>query len=133
MNHRERMRRRAGGTAPSADFARSSVVEMPRSIELEIEQLDLTGVAPADRYRIGDAVQRELTRLLGEQGLPSVANSAELERVKGATISLDRSAGAAVIGNQIAEAVHGSLASIGSGNHGIGAASAMPLGKISKR
>ena len=133
MNHRERMRRRAGGTAPLADFARSSVVAMPRSIELEIEQLDLTGVAPADRYRIGDALQRELTRLLGEQGLPSIVNSAEFERVKGATLSLDRSAGAAVIGNQIAEAVHGGLANIGSGNHEVGAASAMPIGKISKR
>jgi hypothetical protein len=133
MNHREMMRRRVGGTAPSADFARRPVVAMPRSIELEIEQLDLTGVTPADGYRIGDAVQRELTRLLGEQGLPSIVNSAELERVKGATISLDRSAGAAVIGNQIAEAVHGSLANIGSGNHGIDAANAMPVGKISKR
>lgn len=133
MNHRERMRRRAGGAAPSADFARSSMVAMPRAIELEIAQLDLAGVAPADRYRIGDAVQRELTRLLGEQGLPSVANSAELERVSGATISLDRSAGAAAIGNQIAEAVHGSLANIGAGNHRVGAVNAMAIGKISKR
>ena len=42
-----------------------------KRIELHIEELVLHGFAPADRYRIGDTVQRELTRLLAEQGMPA--------------------------------------------------------------
>ena len=30
----------------------------------------LHGFAPGDRYRIGDAVERELARLFAEQGVP---------------------------------------------------------------
>ena len=43
----------------------------PYNIELHIEELVLHGFAPKDRYTIGEAVQRELSRLFAEQGVHS--------------------------------------------------------------
>ena len=40
----------------------------PYNIELHIEELVLHGFSPRDRDAIGEAVQRELTRLFVEQG-----------------------------------------------------------------
>jgi len=42
----------------------------PKNIELHIEELVLHGLSPGDRYRIGEAVEQELTRLLADQGVP---------------------------------------------------------------
>jgi len=44
---------------------------MKPNIELDIEELILHGFPPGSRYVIGDAVQKELTRLLVERGVPS--------------------------------------------------------------
>ena len=41
------------------------------NIELHIEELILQGFAPQDRFRISEAVQNELTRLLACEKLPS--------------------------------------------------------------
>ena len=43
---------------------------MRLNIELHIEELILRGFAPATRYRIVEALQAELARLLEEQGVP---------------------------------------------------------------
>jgi hypothetical protein len=40
------------------------------AIELTVEELVLHGFAAGDRYAIAEAVERELTRLLGGQGVP---------------------------------------------------------------
>jgi hypothetical protein len=39
-------------------------------LDLSIEELVLHGFRPGDRYAIADAVERELTRLFTEQGVP---------------------------------------------------------------
>ena len=39
-------------------------------IELHIDQLVLRGFDPRQRYRVADALQAELERLLNEEGLP---------------------------------------------------------------
>ena len=44
----------------------------PMNVELHIEELVLHGFAPGDRYRIGEAVERELQRLLTVQGAPNL-------------------------------------------------------------
>jgi len=44
---------------------------MKPNIEFDIEELVLDGFPHGDRYLIGDAVQKELTRLLVERGVPS--------------------------------------------------------------
>lgn len=41
----------------------------PRAIEIRIDQLVLEGYSPADRLRIGAAVERELARMVREGGL----------------------------------------------------------------
>ncbi len=43
----------------------------PGHVELIIERLVLPPVVAGDRFRIAEAVQRELTRLLAEQGVPA--------------------------------------------------------------
>ena len=50
----------------------------PRHIEVRIDELVLRGFEPGDRYRIGDAAQRELSRLFTQHGpSPSLAEGGE--------------------------------------------------------
>jgi hypothetical protein len=77
------------------------------SIELHIDELVLHGFAPAERYAMGDAVERELARLLGEQGVPSSLRSEnETDEIRGATFNAAPNAKAPAIGRQIAKAVY---------------------------
>jgi hypothetical protein len=77
-------------------------------VELCIEELVLHGFAPGERYAIGDTVERELTRLLGEQGVPSLLRSENAtDEIRGATFNAAHNARAPAIGKQIAQAVYG--------------------------
>ena len=77
-----------------------------QAIELHIEELILHGFASPDRAAIAEAVQRELTRLLGEGGLASwmsgdtarVVNVGSFEMTPGATPD--------IVGRQVAQAVY---------------------------
>ncbi|MEI2579944.1 hypothetical protein [Scytonema sp. PRP1] len=81
-----------------------------RNIELHIEELVLHGFARQDRYRIGDAIQQELTRLLNEQGVPpSVAGSGEIARLDAGTFEVKAGAKPEAIGVQVAQAIYGGL------------------------
>jgi len=52
----------------------------PRIVRVHIRELVLEDIAPGDRYRVGDALQHELTRLLAEQGVPgSMASASALD------------------------------------------------------
>jgi hypothetical protein len=84
---------------------------MTPGIELHVQELVLHGFAPGDRSRLGRAVQRELARLLAEQGVPpSLARGAEIERVDGGSLEVASGAAAERIGAQVAQAVYGGLA-----------------------
>ena len=77
------------------------------SVELHIEELVLHGFAPGDRYAIGDAVERELARLLGEQGVPiSLRSENATDEIRGATFNAAHNAKPPAIGRQIAQAVY---------------------------
>lgn len=77
------------------------------SMQLRIEELVLHGFAPSDRYAIGNAVERELARLLGEQGAPiSLRSETAADEIRGATFNAAHNAKAPVIGQQIAQAVY---------------------------
>lgn len=77
------------------------------SVELHIEELVLHGFAPGDRYAIGDAVEREIARLLGEQGFPiSLRSKSQVDEISGATFNAAHNATPGVIGRQIAQAVY---------------------------
>ena len=82
----------------------------PENIELRIEELVLRGFAPGDRYRIGEAVERELTSLFTEQGTPPLlVQGSEIKRLDGGTFEVKPGSGAEAIGVQVAQAVYGGL------------------------
>jgi hypothetical protein len=82
----------------------------PARIELHVGELVLHGFAPGDRYRIADAVQSELTRLLGERGLPEPLLHGGHFTAREAVFTPDRGEGPRSSGARIAAAVHASLA-----------------------
>ena len=82
------------------------------SVTLRIEELVLHGFPPGDRYRIADAVERELRRLLTERGVPTEwATSALLpvDSVSAGGFELAPGARPDRVGSQIAEAIYGGL------------------------
>jgi hypothetical protein len=78
------------------------------SIELHIDELVLEGFAPGERYRIGDAVQQELTRLLTTQGL-NMTHSAEIEQLRVNAAGVNPRVASATNGEHIARAVYEGL------------------------
>ena len=82
----------------------------PTAVVLRVEQLVLDGFAPGDRYHIGEAVERELGRLLAERGVPpSLVVSRAVTRLDGGAFGLAPGSRAEAIGLQVARAVHGGL------------------------
>jgi hypothetical protein len=82
----------------------------PINIELRVDELAMHGFEPSDRYRIGEAVQRELSRLFTEQGLPpSLAQGGEVARLDGGTWEAEPASAAEAIGSQVAQAVYRAL------------------------
>jgi hypothetical protein len=70
-------------------------------IELHIKELVLHGFKPGDRYRIVEAVEKELTRLLAEQGLP-LAQGAEVARLDGGLLQLSPNQNSEAVGKGLA-------------------------------
>lgn len=82
----------------------------PYNIELHIEELVLHGFAAKDRHVIGEAVQRELTRLFAEQGVhPSLGKGYEVAKLDGGAFQVKQSSRADAIGAQVAQSVYGGL------------------------
>ena len=111
MNHREQMRRRRGGSVPLDNSTTGpAAMKPPASVEVRIDRLVLAGVAPGDRYSVADGVQSGLARLLVAQGVPANLNAAAHERqIDAGTIHIDSGMRASGVGEQIAQAIHGSL------------------------
>jgi hypothetical protein len=79
------------------------------AIELHIEELVLHGFAPGDRERIGEAVERELARLVAEQGTPdSWEQGGAIEDLNAGTFHVTANK-PDIVGTQIAQAVHRSV------------------------
>ncbi|HEY0408497.1 MAG TPA: hypothetical protein VGC89_22370 [Pyrinomonadaceae bacterium] len=95
--------------------ALATTAAAPASVNLHIEEMVLHGFAPRDRYRIGDAVQRELARLLTTQGAPSALSaSGEQARVNAGSFNagsfnVTPGAEAKSVGRGVAQAVYGEL------------------------
>lgn len=82
----------------------------PARLELHIEELVLHGFAPGDRQAVADALQGELARLFAERGLPSaLAQRGEVTRLDAGSFPVAPRSGAAAVGAQVAQAVHGGL------------------------
>ena len=87
-----------------------STINFSPSVRLHIEELVLHGFAPGDRHRIGEAMQRELTRLFTEEGTPpALTKSAEIDRLDGGTFQTTGTAKPEATGAQVARAVFGGL------------------------
>lgn len=81
-----------------------------RNLELNIEKLVLYGFVPADRARIGAAVQQELTRLFAEQGVPpSLKRGGAISHLDAGTFEMSSAAKPDAIGIQIAQTIYGGL------------------------
>ncbi len=80
----------------------------PKNIELHIEELVLHGFSCGDRYRIAEAVERELAHLFAEQGVPnSLSDGGEIERLDGGAFKMKQGSRPETIGAQVARAVYG--------------------------
>jgi len=82
----------------------------PQRIEVNIGELVLDGFEPGDRYGIGEAVERELTRLFVEKGVPpGLAKGGDIPRLQGGKIEMMADSKAAMVGVNIAKSVYGGL------------------------
>ena len=82
----------------------------PSPIHLHIEELVLHGFAPGDRHRIGDAMQRELARLLTEkQTPPALTKNTAIDRLDGGTFQMMPGSRPETTGAQVARAIFGGL------------------------
>jgi hypothetical protein len=97
-------------SAESARLIPRQSNESLRSVDLHIGELVLNGFAPADRYTIGDAVERELTRLFHEQGTPpAISEPGETTHLDMNTFELMPGSSARTIGVELAKAIYGGL------------------------
>jgi hypothetical protein len=79
----------------------------PKNINLHIEELVLHGFAPGDRHRIGDAVERELRRLLIEQGVPaSLTREGSSDRIDAGSFDFAPGTKAETIGVHVAKVLY---------------------------
>ncbi len=78
-----------------------------QAIELHIEELILDGFASPDRAAIAEAVQRELTRLLMEDGLASWMDGSAAPVVNVGSFEIAPGAALDIVGRQVAQAVYG--------------------------
>jgi hypothetical protein len=77
-----------------------------RPIDLHIEELVLDGFPPGDRHRIGAALERELTRLLAERGVPAGwERGGEAPQLNGGSFEAKPGARPERVGAQIAQSV----------------------------
>jgi hypothetical protein len=87
-------------------------------IVIEIDELVLHGFPPGDRYRIGEAVQAELTRILGERGLAGAWTAgAAAARLDAGSFNVAPGMPAAAVGAGAADAVYRTLSAF-PGNQG---------------
>jgi len=85
---------------------RVSVRRCP-SIELQIDELILTGFPACDRSRIGAAVERELGRLLSEEGLPAaLGQGGDRQSSDGSSFDVQPNARPEAVGVQVAQAIY---------------------------
>lgn len=97
-----------GPASESSHFSSQSSNDAQHSVELHIEELVLHGFEPAHRYTIGEAVERELTRLFTERGAPIAAtHDVEIAHLNSGAIEISAGSNAETIGMQLAKAIYG--------------------------
>ena len=77
----------------------------PRSIDVHIEELVLEGFSPADRVRIGEAMERELSRLFAHESLVTPGPSHNFDRVDAGEFRMPAGGAARAVGREAARSV----------------------------
>jgi len=78
------------------------------NVELHIEELVLYGF-PHD-HRISDVVERELSRLFTERGVPpSLTHGGDIPRLDAGAFQINPELGAEAVGTQVARSLYGGL------------------------
>jgi hypothetical protein len=81
-----------------------------RPVDLHIEELILDGFAAVDGERIRFSVERELTRLLVEGGMPGTTpENASVASLKGGQIAVGPGVNGVPGGRHIARAIYGAM------------------------
>ena len=78
-------------------------------VTVHIEELVLHGFAPADRWRIADAVQSELARTIADHGIAQPRAPIDIASLHARPIDIAPSSRAEQIGTSVARALHGAL------------------------
>jgi hypothetical protein len=82
----------------------------PAELEVHIGKLVLHGFSAVDRHRVGEALERELSRLFVERGVPrSLLWSDEAQDLDGGTFEARPDLGAEEIGVRVARTVYRGL------------------------
>lgn len=75
-------------------------------VEVEIEEFVLDGFERRDRYRIAEAIKRELGRLFAENGVPSALLGGRQEaRIDAGSIPVDATTTPEAAGTAVARAI----------------------------
>lgn len=83
---------------------------MDMKLEIRIEELVLHGFDPRDGKGIGEAVERELTRLFLEQGVPGAFRpELNVDSIDGGSFAVAPGSGAKAMGAGVARSVYGGL------------------------
>lgn len=86
--------------------APSAASDASRPIELHIDELVLEGFSGVDRDLVGDALRRELTRLLSSGYAPdSLKEAGEMARINGGSFIVRKGMHPEEIGKQIARSI----------------------------
>lgn len=80
----------------------------PASIVVHIERVVLHGFESYERYGIGRSLEKELTRLIGERGIPpAMTNLGSADRLDAGAFQIPRGAPAQFVGIQVAQSLIG--------------------------
>jgi hypothetical protein len=80
------------------------------NIDLHIDRLILHGFDGVSRVALGASVERELTRILEQEGMTDTAlRSENIERAQGGTFTAGVDTDTDTMGSQIARAIYGGL------------------------
>ena len=80
-------------------------------VRFHIEKLVLHGFPPGSRYRIAEAVEKELTRLFAERGVPiSITENREADRLDGGLLRVASGDASGKVGVNVARSVYSGIA-----------------------
>jgi hypothetical protein len=78
-------------------------------VALHVKELVLHGFAPGDRYRIAEALHRELAKLISAGELPrALHESYEVPQVDAGAFPLQPDSRPETVGTQVAQSIYGS-------------------------